>query len=380
MQLPLPIYPRFSLSDFMIAERRDPVFIIAEAGVNHNGSVKLARSLIDAAADAGADAVKFQSFRADELVSRSAPRAAYQGENLGGNETQYEMLRKLELSFDDQREIAAYAAKCQIEFLSTPFDIASLEFLVRDLGLKRIKLGSGDLTNAPLLLAAARSGADVILSSGMASIEETLTALDVLAFGYVAGRNESPSVGALRGARESPQARGVLRQRVTLLHCTSEYPTPPADVNLRAMDALREATGLRVGLSDHTEGIAIPLAAAALGAVVIEKHFTLDRSMAGPDHRASIEPADLKELVRGVRDVEHALGSGVKGPVPGELSTRAVARRSLVAGASIHAGDRFTPENLKVKRPGTGVPPILYWEYLGRVAARDYDEDELIDP
>jgi len=364
----------------MIADEHDSVFIIAEAGVNHNGSVKLARSLIDAAADAGADAVKFQSFRADELVSRSAPRAAYQTENLGGSETQYEMLRKLELSFEDQREIAAYAAKCGISFLSTPFDITSLEFLVQDLGLKRIKLGSGDITNAPLLLAAARAGVDVILSSGMASLDETLTALDVLAYGYTTGKNQSPTAGAFSGARESGQGRDALRQRVTLLHCTSEYPTPPADVNLRAMDALREATGLAVGLSDHSEGIAVPIAAAALGAVVIEKHFTLDRSMTGPDHRASIEPADLKQLVRGIRDVECALGTGVKSPAAGELSTRAVARRSLVAGASIRAGDHFTVENLKVKRPGTGVAPILYWDYLGRVATRDYAEDELIDP
>jgi N-acetylneuraminate synthase len=214
----------------------------------------------------------------------------------------------------------------------------------------------------------------------MASLEETLTALDVLAYGYAADKNESPTAGAFSGARESAHGRDVLRRRVTLLHCTSEYPTPPADVNLRAMDALREATGLRVGLSDHTHGIAVPIAAAALGAVVIEKHFTLDRSMTGPDHRASIEPGELKHLVTAIRDVERALGSGVKAPVAGELSTRAVARRSLVAGASIHAGDRFTAENLKVKRPGTGVAPILYWEYLGRVATRDYAEDELIDP
>jgi N-acetylneuraminate synthase len=363
----------------MIDEQRESVFIIAEAGVNHNGSVKLACSLIDAAADAGADAVKFQSFRAEDLVSRSAPRARYQAENVGGDETQYEMLRKLELSFDQQREIASYAEQAGISFLSTPFDLTSLEFLVRDLGLKRIKLGSGDLTNAPLLLAAARAEVDVILSSGMASLEETLSALDVLAFGYTAKRSDPPSARAFNGARESTNGRSKLTERVSLLHCTSEYPTPPADVNLRAMDALREATGLRVGLSDHTAGIAIAMAATALGAMTIEKHFTLDRTLTGPDHRASIEPADLKQLVRGVRDVEHALGTGVKVPTSGELSTRAVARRSLVAGALIHAGERFTAENLKVKRPGTGVPPIHYWEYLGRVAARDYAQDELID-
>lgn len=364
----------------MTADRRDAVYIIAEAGVNHNGSPKLARSLVDVAAAAGADAVKFQSFRAGDLVSQSAPRAAYQAENLGGSETQLQMLRKLELSFDDQRDVAAHAAKAGIEFLSTPFDLASLDFLARDLRVSRIKLGSGDLTNAPLLLAAARTGRDVILSSGMASLEETLTALGVLAFGYTAGAGDSPTPAAFVRAWGSEAGRGAVATRVTLLHCTSEYPTPPADVNLRAMDALREATGLRVGLSDHTEGIAISIAAAARGAVVIEKHFTLDRTMTGPDHRASIDPDDLKKLVRSVRDVERALGTGVKAPMAGEFSTRAVARRSLVAGASIRAGEVFSAENLLVKRPGTGVAPILYWEYLGRVATRDYAQDELIDP
>ena len=364
----------------MIANRQRGVYIIAEAGVNHNGSPKLARSLVDVAAEAGADAVKFQSFRADDLVSQSAPRAAYQADNLGGSETQREMLRKLELSFDDQREVAAHAAKAGIEFLSTPFDLASLDFLVRDLGLSRIKVGSGDLTNAPLLLAAARTGRDVILSSGMASLEETLTALGILAFGYIAGSSESPTPAAFVRAWESERSRSAVATHVTLLHCTSEYPTPPADVNLRAMDALREATGLRVGLSDHTDGIAISIAAAARGAVMIEKHFTMDRSMTGPDHRASIEPDDLKQLVKSVRDVERALGTGVKAPMAGEFSTRAVARRSLVAGTSIRAGEVFSAENLLVKRPGTGVAPILYWEYLGRVATRDYAQDELIDP
>jgi N-acetylneuraminate synthase len=364
----------------MLADRPDAVYVIAEAGVNHNGSPELARALVNVAAEAGADAVKFQSFRADDLVSQTAPRAAYQTHNLGGSETQLQMLRKLELSFDDQREVAEHARKAGIEFLSTPFDLASLEFLVRDIGVSRIKLGSGDLTNAPLLLAAARTGRDVILSSGMASLEETLTALGVLAFGYTAGAGDPPTAAAFVGAWGSEAGRGAVTEHVTLLHCTSEYPTPPADVNLRAMDALREATGLRVGLSDHTEGIAISIAAAARGAVVIEKHFTLDRTMTGPDHRASIDPDDLKKLVRSVREVERALGTGVKAPVAGEFSTRTVARRSLVAGTAIRAGDVFSAENLLVKRPGTGVAPILYWEYLGRVATRDYVQDELIDP
>jgi N-acetylneuraminate synthase len=364
----------------MTADRGDAVYIIAEAGVNHNGSAKLAHSLVDVAAAAGADAVKFQSFRADDLVSRSAPRAAYQAQNLGGSETQHEMLRRLELSFDEQRDVAAHAKKAGIDFLSTPFDLASLEFLARDLELSRIKLGSGDLTNAPLVLAAARTGRDVILSSGMASLEETLAALGVLAFGYTAPDAEAPTPAAFARSWASEKGRGAVAKRVTLLHCTSEYPTPPTDVNLRAMDSLREATGLRVGLSDHSEGIAIAIAAAARGAAMIEKHFTLDRSMTGPDHRASIEPRELELLVTSVRDVEHALGSGVKAPVAGEMSTRAVARRSLVARAPIRAGEVFSTENLSVKRPGTGVAPTLYWDYLGRVATRDYACDELIDP
>jgi N-acetylneuraminate synthase len=364
----------------MIGEQPDRVFIIAEAGVNHNGSVGMARELVDAAADAGADAVKFQSFQAEELVSRSAPRAAYQERNVGGTESQYEMLKRLELSFDAQREVAAHAAARGIEFLSTPFDHASLAFLAHDLRVRRIKLGSGDLTNAPLLLAAARTGCEIILSSGMASVGETIDALGVVAFGVEDQDGEPPSPEAFARAWTRAREHGRLADRVTLLHCTSNYPTPVEDVNLRAMDALRVETGLRVGLSDHTDGTTIAFAAAARGAVALEKHFTLDRTLPGPDHRASIEPDALAALVAGVRDVERALGSGVKAPVAGELGTRAVARRSLVAGTAIRAGEPFTTENLQVKRPGTGIAPALYWTYLGRVAGRDYVVDELIDP
>ena len=364
----------------MPADGRHAVHVIAEAGVNHNGSLDLARALVDAAAAAGADSVKFQSFRAADLVSRSAPRAEYQARNVGGTETQFEMLRKLELSFDAQRALARHAEAAGIAFLSTPFDRASLDFLAGDLGVRRIKLGSGDLTNAPLLLAAARTGRELILSSGMASLAETITALGVLAFGYLAPAGETPSPAAFADAWRSPDGRRALHGRVTLLHCTSEYPTPLGDVNLRAMDALRGATGLPVGLSDHTEGTTVAIAAAALGAVVIEKHFTLDRGMAGPDHRASVEPAELAALVTGVRSVEAALGSGEKVPREGELATRAVARRSLVAGAPIRAGEPFTEANLAVKRPGTGVAPVQYWDYLGRLATRNYVPDELIEP
>lgn len=364
----------------MPVEGGDAVYVIAEAGVNHNGDVRLAMDLVDAAAAAGADAVKFQSFRAGDLVSRSAPRAEYQARNVGGRETQYEMLKRLELSFEEQGAVARHAAAAGIEFLSTPFDHASLEFLARDLGVRRIKLGSGDLTNAPLLLAAARTGCEVILSSGMSSLDETITALGVLAFGLTSSLDDAPTASLFERAWGSAEGRAALAGRVTLLHCTSEYPTPVGDVNLRAMHALREATGLRVGLSDHTEGTTIAFAAAALGAAVIEKHFTLDRNMAGPDHRASVEPDALAALVAGVRDVERALGSGAKVPRPGELATRGVARRSLVAGSHIRAGEPFTTANLVVKRPGTGVAPIHYWDYLGRVATRDYVPDELIEP
>jgi N-acetylneuraminate synthase len=359
---------------------RPRVYVIAEAGVNHDGSVDVALRLVDIAHSAGADAVKFQSFRAGDLVGAGVPRAEYQTRNINDAATQLEMLQRLELSFDAQRDIAAHARRIGIEFISTPFDFRSLRFLVEDVGVSRVKISSGDLTNAPLLLAAARMGTDVILSSGMATLDETLDALGVLAFGYLEEAAAAPSREAFRAAWQSPHSRATLRERVTVLHCTSEYPTPLDDVNLRAMDALANATGLRVGLSDHSEGVIVAIAAAARGAAVIEKHFTLDRGRPGPDHRASLEPPELAQLVAGIRDVERALGTGTKEPVKAELATKLVSRRSLVAGRPIHVGEVFSEMNLAIKRPGIGISPTKYWEYLGRVATRDYAQDELIDP
>lgn len=352
--------------------------VIAEAGVNHNGSIDLAVRLIDAAVDAGADAVKFQTFRASELVSRQAPKAAYQLRTTEQAESQFEMIHRLELSADHHRALIAHAAKRGIDFLSTPFDAVSLDLLARELGLQTIKLPSGEITNGPLLLQTARTGCRLILSTGMSTLEEVETALSVLAFGYVTDRQAPPSRRAFADAFRSPEGQQALRERVTLLHCTTEYPTSPADVNLRAMETLAAAFGLPVGYSDHTEGIHVAIAAVARGAVVIEKHFTLDRSLPGPDHKASLEPGELAAMVRAIRDVERALGDGVKRPTPPEIGNRAVVRKSLVAARPIAKGEAFGAGNLACKRPGSGVSPMEYWDWLGRPADRNYAIDEVV--
>jgi len=357
----------------------DRVFIIAEAGVNHNGSLDRAFQLVDAAADAGADAVKFQTFKADSLVSRAAPKAQYQVATTGADESQHEMIRKLELDEAAHAALIAHCRERRIEFLSTPFDPESLELLAGKFGIARIKLSSGDITNAPLLLLAARSGKPVILSTGMSTLDEVAAALGVLAFGYREA-HAKPSIAAFDRCFATAEGRAALGDKVVLLHCTTEYPAPMADVNLRAMGTLRDAFGLPVGYSDHTPGIAIPTAAVALGAVVIEKHFTLDRSLPGPDHKASLEPDELKQMVRAIREVEAALGSPIKQPAPSELGNRPVARKSLVAARDIVMGEVFTPENLAVKRPGDGISPVRYWEWLGKVADRDYHRDEKVGP
>lgn len=354
------------------------VLIIAEAGVNHDGSLDRALQLVDAAAEAGADAVKFQTFRAEALARRDAPKARYQVASTGAGESQYEMLRRLELDEAAHEALIARCSERNIEFLSTPFDPDSLVVLTR-LGVRRLKLSSGDLTNSPLLLQAARTQLPIILSTGMGTLGEIETALGVLAFGYCDPAAE-PSDRAFERWYGSDDGRRALEARVTLLHCTTEYPAPLTDVNLRTMETLRVAFGLPVGYSDHTQGIAIPVAAAALGAVVVEKHFTLDRSLPGPDHRASLEPAELSEMIRSIREVETALGSPLKRAVSSELGNRAVARKSLVASRDIRKGEVFSTENLASKRPGDGVSPARYWEWLGRIAARDYRRDEQVEP
>lgn len=354
-------------------------FIIAEAGVNHNGDVTLAHRLIEVAAQCGADAVKFQTFLAGEIATAGAGKCGYQKETTDSEEDQQAMLRRLELPFEVFRELKAHCAEAGIAFLSTPFDMPSLDFLVGDLDLDLLKLPSGEITNAPFLLAAARSARRIILSTGMSGLGEIEEALAVLAWGMT--RADAPaSRAALAGILADPGARAALAGRLTLLHCTSQYPTPYRDVNLRAMDTLAAAFGLPVGLSDHTPGTAISIAAAARGATVIEKHFTLDRAMQGPDHRASLDPVQLADLVAGVRAVETALGDGFKRPVGAEGENAKVVRKSLVARRAIAAGTAFTADNLTVKRPGTGASPMLYWDILGKPAPRAYAEDEVISP
>lgn len=353
------------------------VYIIAEAGVNHNGSVELAKKLIDAAAQAGADAVKFQTFSAANLVSEDAPKADYQRAASGPQESQYEMLKKLEMDEAMHHLLIRHSKASGIEFLSTPFDEKSLDLLSNRLGLNRIKIPSGEITNAPFLLKIARTGKHVILSTGMSTLGEIETALGVLAFGYLHGKSK-PSRQAFAKAFATQAGQKKLQQKVVLLHCTTEYPAPVEEVNLQAMDTLKQAFGLPVGYSDHTDGIAIAIAAVARGAVILEKHFTMDKNLPGPDHKASLEPDELNKLVQSVRQVEKALGTRLKVPTKTESKNLLVARKSMVAAQDICKGELFSDKNLTVKRPGDGVPPLYYWEVLGRKATRDYRKDERI--
>jgi len=353
------------------------VYVIAEAGVNHNGSAETAEKLIKIAAEAGADAVKFQTYRTELLVSADAPKADYQKETTSKTESQYEMLRKLELPREAYPHLMSVAKATGIDFLSTPFEKDSLNFLIEDCGLALIKLPSGEITNGPFLLAAARTGRKIILSAGMSNLSEIETALGVLAFGYLE-QGEPTSRRDFARAYVEAQTQGLLAQKVTLLHCTTEYPAPFDEVNLNAMDTLRRAFMLPVGYSDHTPGTAVALAAAALGAEVIEKHFTADRNLPGPDHAASLEPTELGEMVRGIRQIERALGDSRKMPRLREQNNINAARKSLTAARSIRRGEPFTAENLCAKRPGFGRSPMEYWELLGQKAAKDYAADEPI--
>ncbi len=355
----------------------DRVLVIAEAGVNHNGSLAVALQLVDEAVDAGADVIKFQSFKAENLVSRHAVKADYQKRTTGADDNQLEMLKRLELTDADHYRLQKRCDDKGIQFLSAPFDHQSLDLLVHGLNLPLLKFGSGELTNAPLLLAAAQSGRKIILSTGMANLDQVRDALGVLACGYLAV-DASPCREGFRDAFDSEEGLAMLRSRVTLLHCTTEYPAPFDEVNLRAIDTLRETFGLSVGYSDHTLGWSVPWAAVARGAEVIEKHFTLDRTLPGPDHQSSLEPDELKEMIAGIRQIEAALGDGNKLPTPSEAANMAVARKSLVTAMAVGKGERFTKENLTVKRPGHGVYPFFYWDYLGQRAQRDYAADELV--
>jgi len=328
--------------------------IIAEAGVNHNGDIELAKKLIASAANAGADLVKFQSFITSKSISKQAPKAEYQKTTTGVDESQYEMVRKLELSRADHELLIKECRRHQIGFFSTAFDPESFDMLV-ELGLDQVKIPSGELTNLPLLRYMTRLGKPVILSTGMASLGEIEQAIDVI------------------------EAAGTHRSLITVLHCTTEYPAPMEDVNLLAMLNIKNSFGVQVGYSDHTPGIEVPIAAVALGATVIEKHFTLDRSLPGPDHQASLEPQELKAMVDAIRNIERALGDGIKRPSASELKNKPIARKSLVASRDIVAGELFSEENLGTKRPGTGVSPMRWDEVIGRPAPRDFAMDEQID-
>jgi len=355
------------------------VLIIAEAGVNHNGQENLAFELVNAAKNSGADIVKFQTFKAEKLVTATAQQCEYQINNSGKKETQLAMLSRLELSYETHHKLVAQCNKLGIEFLSTAFDSESLDFLVNELRLKRLKIPSGELTNAPLVLEHAKTGCDLIISTGMATLAEIETALGVIAFGYVAKNSENPSLKAFEKAYYSELGQKMLKEKVIILHCTTEYPAPLQDINLKAMDTIANAFKLPVGYSDHSAGINVPIAAVALGAKIIEKHFTLDKNMQGPDHKASLEPKQLAKMINGIRDIELALGNGLKGPRPSEIKNKTVARKSLVAEQVIKKGDVFSESNLAIKRPGLGKSPIGYWNLLGNEANEDYQIGDLIN-
>lgn len=353
-------------------------FIIAEVGVNHNGSLDLAIDLIDAASQSGANAVKFQTFKSEAVISRFAPKADYQVRSTGEDESQLEMIRKLELDESAHRKLVKHCANRSIQYLSTPFDTFSLDFLAYELDVSILKISSGEITNGPLLLKAAQSRKPVILSTGMSTLGEIESALGVLAFGYTSENGQTPSVQEFEKSYGSSKGQFALRNKVTLLHCTTEYPAPFADANIQAINTLRMAFHLPVGYSDHTEGISVPIAAVALGAVIIEKHFTLDRSLPGPDHRASLEPDELKLMVQSIREVESSLGSFLKFPAQSEIKNKIVARKSLVAATDISKDDPFTTSNLAIKRPGTGLSPMRFWEMIGKSAVKDFIQDEVI--
>lgn len=355
------------------------VFIIAEAGVNHNGSLDMAIKLIDVASDAEIDAVKFQTFKAEHVVGRSAPKAEYQARNTDSERSQLEMIKKLELNEDQHMVLVEHCHKRGIEFMSTPFDLGSVDLLANKINVSRLKIPSGEITNAPLLLKFAQTCKPLILSTGMSTLDEIETALGILAFGYI-GSGEKPLIGACKEAYFSKEGQALLMEKVSLLHCTTEYPAPFNEVNLKAMDTLKDRFSLPVGYSDHTVGTAVPIAAVARGAVIIEKHFTLDRNLPGADHKASLEPYELRQMAASIRQIELALGTGIKSPTASEIKNMAVARKSLVALTEIKKGEKFTHENLGVKRPGNGISPVSYWDFLGKRAGKDYQPDEMIEP
>ena len=357
-----------------MAER---TFFIAEAGVNHNGSLEMALQLVNVAAEAGADAVKFQTFKAADLVTANAAKAQYQIENTKEDGNQMAMLKRLELPEEAHRKLVERCHQVGIRFMSTAFDAASLDFLAT-LNMPAVKIPSGDITCAPMLLRASRLRVPLIVSTGMSTLTDIENALGVIAFGL--STDSEPNNGSdFLNAYCSAVGQAALSRYVTLLHCVTQYPAQPSSINLLAMDSMAACFGLPVGYSDHTLGIEISLAAVARGATVIEKHFTLDRTLSGPDHAASLEPNELKQLVNSIRNIEDALGVKLKAPIEAENNTRSIARRSLVAARPLRCGERITADAMSYKRPGHGISPMEFWDMIGRSAARDFDVDELIE-
>jgi N-acetylneuraminate synthase len=357
--------------------------IIAEAGVNHNGEESLAFELIDKAVEAGVDIVKFQTFKAENLVTKSAPLANYQQQNGVKENAQFDMLKTLELSSDCFIRLKRYCEEQDIMFLTTAFDFDSLNFLINTLKLNTLKIPSGEITNAPFVLAHARSGCQLIVSTGMCDLTDIEQALGVIAFGLLNIEGKfldcQPSKTLFAKAYQSDDGKKLLQQKVTLLHCTTDYPAPIDDINLKAMITMQQAFHLPIGYSDHSQGIVVPIAAVAMKASLIEKHFTLDKNLVGPDHKASLNPAELTEMVDAIRLTERSLGKTIKQASVAEQANKLVARKSLVANCDINIGEEFTPQNLVIKRPGSGMSPYCYWSILKQKSHRHYQEGELIN-
>ena len=348
-----PMYRKLYKTSKELFTKDYGTFIIAEAGVNHNGNIDLAKQMIDVALEAGADAVKFQTFKGENLVSKIAPKADYQKVLTGNNESQFEMIKKLELDASAHKILFSYCYERNIHFLSSPFDLESIDMLNK-LGLEIFKIPSGEITNLPYLRKIGGLNKKVILSTGMADLAEIEDALDVLT------------------------NSGTELKNITVLHCNTEYPTPIHDVNLQAMLTIKQTFGVPIGYSDHTMGIELPIAAVTLGAIVVEKHFTLDKNMEGPDHKASLEPQELKTMVNAIRNIEKALGSRIKKPSPSEYKNKSIVRKSIVAACNIKKGEVFTEKNIIAKRPGTGISPMRWDEIVGKISTKDYHEDDLI--
>ncbi len=354
------------------------IFIIAEIGVNHNGSRDIAMEMIDTASKAGVDAVKFQTFNTEKLVSKNTPKTEYQIKNDRSSKNQFDMLKKLELSRDLHLELNEYCSSKEIEFMSTAFDEDSLDFLVHEVGMKKNKIPSGELNNAPFLIKHGATGNKIILSTGMSSLKQIHQAISAIAFGF-SKTNMKPSIKSFREVIKSKDIQNELRKKITLLHCTSQYPAPIDSLNLMALFTLKEEFEMPVGYSDHSLGTEASIAASAMGAEIIEKHFTLDNTLEGPDHKASLEPNQLINLVSSIRKVELMLGSRSKSPSKEELENKNLATKSIVAKSIIRQGEYFTDDNLTTKRPGDGMSPFLFWDLIGVKSKKEYMPDEQID-